>query len=136
MVMFFSTKMFSVRRINRGFTLLELLIVVVIIGILASVGVPRYNKVVKKAKVAEADAVLGAMRGSEMRYYAENGVYTVTETSLDIDVPGYGGYAASKYFTFTAASTGTVTATGKATGGMSGVTVTLTITGGRSVSGI
>ena len=137
MAMFFSTKIFSARRINRGFTLLELLIVVVIIGILAGVGLPRYNKVIRKSKVAEADAVLGAMRGAQIRYYAEYGNYTSTETNFDIDVPGYGGYTSSRYFAYYANGTnGSVSATGRSSGGMNGVTVGLTIAGVRSLGGI
>ena len=135
MLMSLFTKPFSARKINQGFTLIELIIVVIIIGILASVGVSRYPKVVKKAKIAEADSVLGVMRGAQMRYAAEHdGGYTEIETELDIDIPGYGGYTASKYFTYTSATNGTVTATGKDT--MAGVTVTLTITGTRTVYGL
>ncbi len=130
------TKIFSTRKISRGFTLIELIIVVVIIGILASVAVTRYPQVVKKAKIAEADGILGMMRGAEIRYYAENGLYaTVSGTTnpLDVDIPGYGGTAASIYFTYTAAaSNGMVKAAGKGT--MSDVTVTLKIDGTRSVA--
>ena len=123
------TKIFSRRKISRGFTLIELIIVVVIIGILASVGVPRYSKVMKKAKVAEADSVLGAMRGAEIRYYAEHGSYTATTTNLDIAIP------TSIYFNYTfVVNTETATATGKNT--MRGVTVTLTIAGDRNVTGL
>jgi len=131
------TKVFSARRINQGFTLIELIIVIVIIGILASVAVTRYPKVVKKAKIAEADSILGMMRGAEIRYYAENGSYaTVSGTTnpLDIDIPGYDGITASIYFNYSAASSGTVKADGKGT--MALVEVTLTIGGTRSVSGL
>jgi len=128
------TKVFSARRINQGFTLLELIIVIVIIGILASIGVARYSKVVKKAKIAEADGVLGAMRGAQMRYFAENGAYTTAETKLDVDIPGYGGYAASKYFTYYSYANGQVRAQGIGT--MTGVRVDLTIEGTRTVRGL
>ena len=128
------TKVFSARKINQGFTLLELMVVVLIVGVLASLGLPGYSKMMKKAKVAEADAVLGAMRGAQLRYYAEYGAYTFTETNLDIDIPGYGGYPASSYFTYYSTTSGLVQAVGKGT--VSGVTVNLTITGTRTVSGL
>ena len=128
------TKVFSTRRINQGFTLLELIIVIVIVGILASIGVARYTKVVKKAKIAEADGVLGAMRGAQLRYYAENGAYTAAETRLDVDIPGYGDQPASKYFDYSSYTNGLVRAQGKDT--MYGVRVDLTITGTRTIRGL
>ncbi len=42
---------------------------------------------VKKAKIAEADGILGMMRGAEIRYYAENGSYTAATSNLDVDIP-------------------------------------------------
>ena len=123
------TKVFSARKISRGFTLVELIIVVVIIGILASVGVPRYSKVMKKAKIAEADSVLGAIRGAEIRWYAEAGSYTATLTNLDIAIP------TSIYFNYTfVVATELATAAGK--GSMQGVGVTLKIDGTRTVTGL
>ncbi len=116
------------RKGRKGFTLLELLIVIVIVGILASVAITNYPRMVRKAKVAEADGVLGAMRGAEMRYFAENYAYTATSTNLDITIP------TSVYFNYTAAANGTVTATGKGT--MAGVKVILTVGGARNVSGL
>jgi len=54
---------------KKAFTLIELLIVVVIIGILASIAMPQYVKVIKKAKTAEALINLGALRGAMDRYW-------------------------------------------------------------------
>ena len=54
---------------KKAFTLIELLIVVVIIGILASIAMPQYVKVIKKAKTAEALIKLGALRGAMDRYW-------------------------------------------------------------------
>ncbi len=58
-----------------GFSLVELMIVLVIIGILAAVGVPIYTGNVKKAKQAEADANMGMIRTQLRVEYAENDTY-------------------------------------------------------------
>lgn len=77
------------RKLIGGFTLGELIIVVIIVGILASIASPLYVKAVKKGKAAEAYAELGAIRGAMERYYLENGfAYTgATFDNLDIDHP-------------------------------------------------
>jgi len=62
-------------RKNNGFSLVELMIVIVIIGVLAAVAVPIYNNNVTKAKMSEADAALGSIRTQLRVYYGENGDY-------------------------------------------------------------
>lgn len=77
-----------------GFTLLELLMVVIIIAILASIALPQYLRVAERTRSAEALTVNAAVRSSELRYKAQNGVYNdfpTTPYALDIDIPGYGG---------------------------------------------
>jgi prepilin-type N-terminal cleavage/methylation domain-containing protein len=64
-------------RSNGGFSLVELMIVIVIIGVLAAVAVPIYNNNVRKAKMSEADAALGSIRTQLRVYYGENGSYPV-----------------------------------------------------------
>lgn len=62
-------------RNQRGFTLVELMTVVAIIGVLASVGVPQYRKIQRKAKRAEATLSLGVIASSEAGFYAEYNGY-------------------------------------------------------------
>jgi prepilin-type N-terminal cleavage/methylation domain-containing protein len=74
---------------NKGFTLIEVLMVVLIVGILASLAMPQYTKVVEKAKMSEAKTVLSAIRTSEGVYFMENDSYTETLASLDLDAGVY-----------------------------------------------
>lgn len=60
---------------NQGFTLVELMIVVAIVGILASVAVPNYMKYQSKARQTEAKIALAAVYTSEKSSYAENSSY-------------------------------------------------------------
>ncbi|NQT46095.1 MAG: prepilin-type N-terminal cleavage/methylation domain-containing protein [Candidatus Omnitrophica bacterium] len=59
---------------KKSFTLIELLIVVIIVGILATVALPQYQKVVKKARWTEAVSMLGAIRKACEIYYQGHGV--------------------------------------------------------------
>ena len=71
---------------KRGFTLLELLIVVIIVGILASIAVPQFFRVAERARSAEGVAILGALRSSQLRYYSLQADWTGDVTELDMDV--------------------------------------------------
>jgi prepilin-type N-terminal cleavage/methylation domain-containing protein len=67
-----------------GFTLLELVVVVIIIGILASVAVPQYMVTVERSRLAEGLGILGSLREAQLRYYAENGVYANDIDNIDV----------------------------------------------------
>jgi len=60
---------------RKGFTLIELMIVVVIIGMLASLAIPRFMKASKKAKKSEACIMLKHIYSAAQIYFQENGGY-------------------------------------------------------------
>jgi Tfp pilus assembly protein PilE len=63
--------------------------VVIIIGILASIALPQYLKTTERARAAEALTMLAAIRSSELRFKAMDPgqIYTVTLTALDTEIP-------------------------------------------------
>ncbi|WP_455201818.1 type IV pilin protein [Kaarinaea lacus] len=63
------------RNTSQGFTLVELLIVVVIISLLAMVAVPSYNVSVSKARRADAQAGLANLSGAMERWFTDKGTY-------------------------------------------------------------
>ncbi len=69
--------MFSMRKIQRGFTLIELMIVVAIIGILSIVAVPQLIEYIKKSKKTEAALQLDAIGTNNKAYYNEHAQWVI-----------------------------------------------------------
>lgn len=72
-------------RTNRGFTLMEVMIVVAIVGILAAIVFPNYQEHVLRGNRAEGQALLTTSAARQERYRAQNNVYAKSVTEL------YGG---------------------------------------------
>jgi type IV pilus assembly protein PilE len=63
------------RNISKGFTLIELMIVVAIIGILAAIAYPNYTEYVRRTHRAEIASLLSEQTQSLERFYSKNGTY-------------------------------------------------------------
>jgi len=81
----------------RAFTLLELIVVIVILGILATLGYSQYNKVVESTRLAEAKVRIGNMRQLATEYYLKNGSLDGMENS---DVGVDNTCVSSNYFRY------------------------------------
>ena len=87
-----STALFrKVANRRKGFSLVELAVVVIIIGVLAAFGVPKMLTAVERSKAAEAFGYLSAIRSAQERYQAQEGTYASDPADLDIeqDAPKY-----------------------------------------------
>ncbi|MCB1746136.1 MAG: prepilin-type N-terminal cleavage/methylation domain-containing protein [Gammaproteobacteria bacterium] len=67
---------------EKGFTLVELLIVVIILAILAAIVVPQFSATTDDAKLSSLDANLANMRGAVDLYYQQHGAYPGAATSI------------------------------------------------------
>ena len=105
---------------NKGFTLIELMIVVAIIGILAAIAIPNFLNYQCKAKQSEAKQSLGTIAKNEEAYISEFNKYADTSAKLGFSVKGSGS---KRYYTYSI------------TTGSAGLAYTATATAEKGIKG-
>jgi type IV pilus assembly protein PilA len=116
------------RKIQQGFTLIELMIVVAIIGILAAVAIPNYQTYTKKAKFTEVVQSTSAMKIAVEGCYQEKQTLSSCGTAGTNGIPnpnGLSGYVLSS----SVGANGVISAVAVSSKGLNGQTFTLTPTG-------
>ena len=91
---------------KKGFTLLELIVVIIILGILATLGLAQYLRMVEKSRGAEARQIIGAIRTEAAAIYMQNNNSCANCTQAGLITGVYPGTAAcglGYYFWYTAA---------------------------------
>jgi type IV pilus assembly protein PilE len=113
-------------RAQAGFTLIELMIVVAVVALLATIAMPAYQDYVRRGKIADALGELSTQRVRLEQYYQDNRNYGSTASACGVAMPtanhfsyscNWGAGGTSQSFL--------ITATGVASAGMDGYTYTI-----------
>lgn len=119
-------------RVLRGFTLIELMIVVAIVAIVAAVALPAYFDSVRKSRRSDAITALSQIAQAQERWRANNTTYTTALTSAGLNVPN----PSSGYYTLAVSAvsgtayTATATAAGAQVADTTCSSLTLAMAGG------
>ena len=115
------------RHLQKGFTLIELMIVVAIIGILAAVAIPAYQDYIARSQVSEAVSLLGSGKTPLAEFFADKGSWPSAAAAADGGVMGNvsGKYTSAITITSGAGATTTIILTAR----MKDASINTSITG-------
>jgi len=110
------------RRMQQGFTLIELMIVIAIIGILAAIAIPMYQDYTKRAKVSEVINAAAPCKLAVSEFYASRNAFPGTTADAGCDTVVTNAYVSG----VAVGAAGVITATSKVTGATGTITFTPT----------
>ncbi len=87
------------KALQKGFTLIELMIVVAIIGILAAIAIPAYQNYVIRAQVSEGASLIGGLEAAVAENYANTGTFQASNAAVGITKTISGQYVSKAYLT-------------------------------------
>ncbi|MHA4866209.1 type IV pilin protein [Duganella sp. PWIR1] len=117
------------KHLQRGFTLIEIMISVAIIGVTMAVAVPAYSDYVTRGRLNEAFTALGGAQPAAEQYWANNRTYVNFDGA-----PSFPGTTANFTYALSNATVSTYTLTATGTGKMAGFAYTLNESGGRATT--
>ena len=124
-----------------GFTLIEVMVTVAIVGILAAIALPNYSEFVTRGKLLEAHTKLADLNGKQVNYWSNNNSYVSTGTTCGVEALGVTtSYNAdsNRAFDMTCngtAATYTITATGRAAKAMGSFVLTVNQANAKTSTG-
>ncbi|MEW5758112.1 MAG: prepilin-type N-terminal cleavage/methylation domain-containing protein [Candidatus Omnitrophota bacterium] len=83
---------------GRAFTLIELVVVIIVLGLLATLAIPRFQKQLERGRAAEAYRMLAEIRTAQEIWKNEHGAYT--ENLADLGFGGLGGCSPERFFSY------------------------------------
>ncbi len=117
------------KQVQKGFTLIELMIVVAIIGILAAIAIPAYQDYTIRSQVTEGLNLAGAVKAAVAETYAQTGEWPTSLTEVGIvdengtETPPSGKYVSSVDFAEGEAGTLVITYAGSANNGQANAAI-------------
>lgn len=126
---------YSDMRSQQGFTLIEMMITVAIIGILAAIAIPMYSDYVTRGKIPEATSALASMRIRLEQYYQDNRDYGSDDASCGVPNPPSDNFSYSCNWGAIGTNQGyTIVATGIESRGMKDFEYTIDQAGNRGTT--